>query len=299
VEFLTDGYNIPEIRAELYCQIIKQLTANPSPQSKDRAYELFLYMLSTLAPPPDIENFVEQFIRSSCNPVPRYLNTLHQTLYAQQPVAINEQSLQNFQRLASIYSTMEFCPAATLPHELPPALQQQQQQQFTGMVMQQAQMNGYHPQQQQQQQQQFGASAYNQPQPASARKPSMGQFSSDMSRTQPTPSNGMGMQQPQQQRQVSYQQQQQMGSGGSASPSPSKPAPPPPPSKYRKGPVEPPQEWHYIDKDGEQKGPASSKDLKEQYKMNAVDDECIVWCSDLTEWTKINEVKDLFAYLKF
>ena len=104
-------------------------------------------------------------------------------------------------------------------------------------------------------------------------------------------------QQPQMQQPMQMQQQQPAPASLAGKPQ----TPPPPPAKYRKpaAPPEPPQEWHYIDREGEQKGPASSRQLKEQYKADAVDDECIVWCADLTEWTKISEVTDLVQYLKF
>ena len=48
-----------DLRSEVFCQIIKQLTANPSSDSVRRGWELMTLCLHTFPPPPDFENYLE------------------------------------------------------------------------------------------------------------------------------------------------------------------------------------------------------------------------------------------------
>jgi len=70
-----------ELRSEIYCQIIKQLTGNPSPESTARGWELMTLCLSAFPPPSDVENFVEMYLRSQSNPPSKFVKILHDTLY--------------------------------------------------------------------------------------------------------------------------------------------------------------------------------------------------------------------------
>ena len=63
-EIVSCGYEDPHMRAEIYCQLIKQLTENPESESKHRGWAIFGLCLLTFPPPPDFENFVLMFIRS-------------------------------------------------------------------------------------------------------------------------------------------------------------------------------------------------------------------------------------------
>ena len=303
VELLNPCLQNPEIRAEIYCQLIKQQTNNQNPQSRDAGYSLLLYMLSCVAPPPDVENFVEQYVRSATPPPSaKYLNTLHQTLYGPPPAQhgmINENTLREFERLAAIYSQMEMCPAATLPNELPPALSQQ------GFNPLQQRQPSYGSPQQQQQQQQFqqqpsmtpSAGMRPQPSPAANGIGSYQQPSAPSPAMRPQP---LQPQQPMQQQQLQpaiVPRQQPAPPPAAAKPG----APPPPPAGYKKAaaPPEPPQEWHYINKAGDQMGPSMSHELKQQWQSGQLDGDCIAWHADLADWTKISELPELSTYLKF
>lgn len=50
-------------RAELYYQVMKQLSKNPSRNSLLKGWEMMTLLLSTFAPPKDIENVVALFLR--------------------------------------------------------------------------------------------------------------------------------------------------------------------------------------------------------------------------------------------
>jgi len=71
-----------EIRTEIYCQIIKQLTANPSHDSEIRGWELIIICLASFRPSVDFENYLEFFVRSFAVPAHKYIQTLHQTAFA-------------------------------------------------------------------------------------------------------------------------------------------------------------------------------------------------------------------------
>lgn len=48
-----------ELRTEVFCQLIKQVTANPSPESTARGWELIILCLNTFPPAADFENYFE------------------------------------------------------------------------------------------------------------------------------------------------------------------------------------------------------------------------------------------------
>ena len=65
-EYLATGVNgSPEMRAELYLQVMKQLTENDSVTSEEKGWEMFAMMLSCFPPPETVENFVAMFLRKN------------------------------------------------------------------------------------------------------------------------------------------------------------------------------------------------------------------------------------------
>jgi hypothetical protein len=70
----------PGLRDELYIQVIKQMTNNPSTMSIIKAWKLFELLLMTFPPSEDFENFLEAFIRNRHNSETRLLK-LHLVLY--------------------------------------------------------------------------------------------------------------------------------------------------------------------------------------------------------------------------
>eukprot|EP01084_Bolivina_argentea_P111304 198646_1 len=78
-----------ELRNEFYAQIIKQLSRNPSRESRIKGWNLMTVVLDTLKPPKDIENYLEKWLRD--NPPEKdsrddgddefYVRLLHQTIF--------------------------------------------------------------------------------------------------------------------------------------------------------------------------------------------------------------------------
>lgn len=55
----------PELRNEVYCQIIKQLTENPSPQSAQKGWQLMKCCLQTFPPSEEFANYLEMFLAAN------------------------------------------------------------------------------------------------------------------------------------------------------------------------------------------------------------------------------------------
>ena len=53
----------PEMKAELYIQLMKQLNENDSLTSEAKGWEMFALLLSCFPPPETVENFVAMFLR--------------------------------------------------------------------------------------------------------------------------------------------------------------------------------------------------------------------------------------------
>jgi len=74
------------LRNEFYAQIIKQLTQNPSKESRVNGWNLLTVILDTLKPPKDIENYLEKWLRDNTpenhpNDDEFYVRLLHQTIF--------------------------------------------------------------------------------------------------------------------------------------------------------------------------------------------------------------------------
>ncbi len=68
------------LRTEVLCQLVKQVTGNPNPESTQRGWELIILCLATFPPPSDVENYIECWLRSFGNPPSKFVNLLHDTL---------------------------------------------------------------------------------------------------------------------------------------------------------------------------------------------------------------------------
>ncbi len=95
-EILNNGINIKELRDEIYCQIMKQLSGNDEhPQSRTRAWKLLSLCLQTFPPSNDLENYLQIFIRRNAigDLKERLRDLLYEREYAgavQQPPEISE-----------------------------------------------------------------------------------------------------------------------------------------------------------------------------------------------------------------
>lgn len=61
-DVLRKGYEIPNIRDEIFLQIIKQLSTNPRAESVAKGWQLMCMCVSTFPPSPDFENFLLHYI---------------------------------------------------------------------------------------------------------------------------------------------------------------------------------------------------------------------------------------------
>ena len=65
VEILTKGVDYPTLRSEIFLQIMKQLTNNPTQSSIVRGWNLLVLCLKTFKPLPSFENYLHVFIRKA------------------------------------------------------------------------------------------------------------------------------------------------------------------------------------------------------------------------------------------
>lgn len=75
-EILQTGYDCPEIRVEIYCQILKQLIRNPNRTSMDYGWKLLSLCMQVFSPGPAFENYVLMFIKKEAPPAAK--NSLYQ-----------------------------------------------------------------------------------------------------------------------------------------------------------------------------------------------------------------------------
>eukprot|EP00743_Colponemidia_sp_Colp-15_P007995 GILK01008660.1.p1 GENE.GILK01008660.1~~GILK01008660.1.p1 ORF type:complete len:2044 (+),score=493.00 GILK01008660.1:237-6368(+) len=80
-EILSKGVGYPELRDEIYCQLMKQLTDNPSSESISKGWQLVAFCLETFPPSNTFDNFLEIFLRERSEPAQKYLGLLHARVY--------------------------------------------------------------------------------------------------------------------------------------------------------------------------------------------------------------------------
>jgi len=82
-EYLQIGLAHPNLRAEFYVQLMKQLVDNPSQDSVQKGWEILVFMLSSFPPPKSVENFVALFIRDHApsDTQQKFSHALHASIY--------------------------------------------------------------------------------------------------------------------------------------------------------------------------------------------------------------------------
>ncbi len=55
---LQRGLSVPDLRDEIYCQLIKQVTGNPTPEYEEHCWELIVFCCCTFAPIEFLKYFV-------------------------------------------------------------------------------------------------------------------------------------------------------------------------------------------------------------------------------------------------
>lgn len=66
-ELCASGINHGELRDEIYCQIVKQLTKNPKQESVYRGWEIMATMVVTFPPSKNFEQYLVGFIADNCH----------------------------------------------------------------------------------------------------------------------------------------------------------------------------------------------------------------------------------------
>jgi len=64
-EILQTGFDVPDIRVEIYCQIMKQLIRNPNQTSVEYGWKLLSLCMQVFSPGPSFENYVLIFIKKN------------------------------------------------------------------------------------------------------------------------------------------------------------------------------------------------------------------------------------------
>jgi hypothetical protein len=286
-ELLRTCLEVKDIRTEVYCQIIKQLTGNPG--SAQKGWDLMILCLATFPPPGDFENYLECYLRNFGNPAAKYVNQLHDTLYNGQRRSAPAEHEFN-QILAAAAQNSEPLFRAGGVGNAPPDNQQQMSKTGRNRPLGPSGGGGgggggggYDSQNNNR------GSAFSgghQPGPPSGQRP-----------------GGSNVMQPQQQQQQQQQPAapQRFGGGGPLQPAaPQRQGPPrggPPRAAPAPKPEDTTTEWHFIDKNGGQNGPALARDVKGAWQQGLVDGECIAWNPNLDNWVKINTLYEFMEYL--
>jgi len=79
-ELIRNCLSQPALVDEVYCQVMKQLSDNPRPDSVRRGWGLMMLLLDSV-PPNESVDYVEYFVRTKANPPTEYVKCLHQTLH--------------------------------------------------------------------------------------------------------------------------------------------------------------------------------------------------------------------------
>jgi len=82
-ELLQAAVDAEELRTEIYCQLMKQLTKNPDQAAVAKGWDLVMLCVSTFPPPSVVENHLEVFIRkkSPKKMMTRILHAMHHKMY--------------------------------------------------------------------------------------------------------------------------------------------------------------------------------------------------------------------------
>jgi hypothetical protein len=83
---MTKGQENAELRTELFCQIIKQLTGNPAGQAGERkGWELMALLLSSFPVPEHFENYLTVFLMDNAEARgQKFISIMHKTQYVEE-----------------------------------------------------------------------------------------------------------------------------------------------------------------------------------------------------------------------
>lgn len=286
-----------DLRTECFCQLIKQLTANPDPHSSSRGWDLMILMLSTYPPPADFENFLEMYLRTCSSPKDKFVNQLHDTLYGgERKVApsVDEfaQILANANANSAPRTRDEAAGMAPVQPAPKPNFNKPRPMGSASMPPRGGGMMGTN----------NGSYGNNTGTGSYGMNSGSGSYGNNnngyMNNTTGSYNNSGGMMG------GSMTASQGMGGGGGGigiRGGPPRGGPPrgapPRGAPSASEPEDTATEWHFIDKNGGQNGPVLARDVKGMWRNGQVDGECIAWNPDLPNWIRIAELPDFMRYL--
>jgi len=122
LQVLQAGGTVPELRGEIYMQIMKQLRSNPSQESAKRYWELLALALMSFAPGPGCDDIVNVFCRQNAEDEgQKFISLLHTVTYdGGQPVPTAEEIptlISGFfaRNVRSRFSVAEAAGSVTVP----------------------------------------------------------------------------------------------------------------------------------------------------------------------------------------
>eukprot|EP01099_Mayorella_cantabrigiensis_P000475 TRINITY_DN1221_c0_g2_i3.p1 TRINITY_DN1221_c0_g2~~TRINITY_DN1221_c0_g2_i3.p1 ORF type:complete len:779 (+),score=191.17 TRINITY_DN1221_c0_g2_i3:2124-4460(+) len=80
-EVLQKGLEEPHLRDEIYCQLVKQLSSNPTPSSLSQAWKLMKLALATFPPSEEFENYLEMWLKRAGPGADGCIDILHTTTF--------------------------------------------------------------------------------------------------------------------------------------------------------------------------------------------------------------------------
>lgn len=78
-EIMTKVVVVPSLRDEIFAQVIKQLTQNPSADSMKRGWQLLMVLLMTVPPSPKFENYIGTWLLHHAQSY--HIHELHETIF--------------------------------------------------------------------------------------------------------------------------------------------------------------------------------------------------------------------------
>eukprot|EP00456_Euglypha_rotunda_P048582 TRINITY_DN3893_c0_g1_i4.p1 TRINITY_DN3893_c0_g1~~TRINITY_DN3893_c0_g1_i4.p1 ORF type:complete len:409 (-),score=58.11 TRINITY_DN3893_c0_g1_i4:167-1291(-) len=285
-ELLTLCLQQKELRDEVYCQLIKQLTNNPKQESIQKGWDLMTLCLATFPPGSEMENYLEMFLRTKSKPAEKFVNLFHETFYyggrSQPP---SESEMNQIITQGEVKRNEASLPRADAIKLAPPPPATRGGRTYG------APPRGPPP----------GSSAPSGPPkgapppedvpeaPVETKAPTKGSPPTGPKPTGASPDPGRAA--------FASQLGATMGVRGG----PPRGGPPrggPAPTTAKKEPdFDQSIQWHYIDIENNQKGPSPAAILRQEWGGGKLDGTCIVWNETMTDWQEVDTIPTLKAYL--
>jgi len=267
VELVQEGLKTPQLRDELYCQIIKQLTNNPSPESQTKGWNLMIVCLHSFPPSETLENYLQMFFRMSGNPPRKFINLMHKTMYTGARTNYPTESDINtwIQQQSSLDCDDYKTKLAKAEARMRQSLEEEQSQQ-------QQKRNGY-------------GMGWGQKAAATGGGGGFGQSAGGFG----SPGGGFGAAAvaPSSYNPGFSSNQRRASSGG-----PTAHVKPAPPSR-------PNFQYYVVVADSSQQGPVSCDDIVNMWRNGEINAQSYIWHEAMAGWLSIAECPDLFAWVKY